>query len=216
MYKVVIFDLDGTLADTLESIAYTCNACLKQVGLAPIPSEAYKAFTGDGTEALVRKATRAAGDIEGKTVAQVLKLYNEMFAQNCTYKVRPYEGIQETLQILKEKGLKLAVLTNKKHERAVMVIEHLFGKNMFDFIIGQSDRFPVKPNPTGAKFIAKHFNCKTDECIYVGDTEIDVQTGQNAGMLKVGVLWGFREREILKAANPDQTIEKPDELVDLL
>ncbi|WP_346200764.1 HAD family hydrolase [Caldifermentibacillus hisashii] len=216
MYKVAIFDLDGTLADTLESIAYTCNACLKQVGLVPIPSEAYKAFTGDGTEALVRKATRAAGDIEGKTVAQVLKLYTEMFAQNCTYKVRPYEGIQETLQILKEKGLKLAVLTNKKQERAVMVIEHLFGKNMFDLIIGQSDRFPVKPNPTSAEWIAKQFSCKTDECIFVGDTEIDVQTGQNAGMLTVGVLWGFRDREILDAANPDQTIEKPDELVNLL
>lgn len=135
MYKAVIFDLDGTLADTVDSIAYTCNICLEEVGLAPIPTEVYKEYTGDGTLSLVQKATYAAGDINGKQVEEVFKLYNEKFEQNCTYKVKAYEGITEILANLKDNGIKLAVLTNKKYERAITVVEYLFGKNMFDMII---------------------------------------------------------------------------------
>lgn len=216
MYKAIIFDLDGTLANTLESIAYSCNECLEQVGLKPRPVEEYKAFTGDGTEALIRKALSASGDQHGKHYEMVFKLYTAIFEKNCTYRVTPYEGIAEMLVKLKESGMQLAVLTNKKHERAITVVEHLFGKNVFKQIIGQSDNFPVKPNPAGAIYIAEQFGCTPEQCIFVGDTEIDIETGKNAGMYTVGVLWGFREKEIIEAYNPHAMIEKPSEIISIL
>lgn len=215
MFKAVIFDLDGTLANTVESIAHTCNACLKEVGLPPRTTDEYKSYTGDGTESLVRKATRASGDINGVYVQKVLKMYTEMFEQNCTYKVIAYEGIVESLYKLKECGMKLAVLTNKKHERAITVVEYLFGKDLFELIIGQKEKYPIKPNPAGAIYIAEQFDCIPEECIYIGDTEIDIVTGKNANMYTVGVLWGFRSKEEIEKEKPDFIIENPSELISL-
>jgi phosphoglycolate phosphatase len=216
MYKAVIFDLDGTLVNSVESIAFTCNACLAEVGLSPRSTEEYESYTGDGTEALVKKATYASGDLLGVHVDQVLNRYIEMFEKYCTYNVTVYEGIVETLSQLKESKIKLAVLTNKKHERAVTVAEHLFGKNLFDIIIGQRENYPVKPNPLGALSIAEQLECKPEECIYVGDTEIDIKTGKSANMLTVGVLWGFRSKEEIEKENPHVIIQKPNELCGLI
>lgn len=216
MFKAIIFDLDGTLADTVESIAYAGNSSLVEAGLTPRNIEEYKEYSGDGTEALIKKATQASGDHDGRYFDRVLKRYTEISQENCTYKVKPYEGITETLRTLRKNGLKLAVLTNKQQDRAVTVIEHLFGKVLFDRILGQSERFPVKPDSAGALYLAQQLECEPEQCMLVGDTEVDIETGKNARMYTVGVLWGFRKKETIEANKPNKIIDRPSDLIGLM
>ncbi len=216
MYKAVIFDLDGTLADTVESIAYAMNKALELYQLAPQPIESYKYFAGDGADVLVKRALFAAGDTEGKFYEKAFKEYKAFFEKDCTYQVKPFDGIVTTLNQLKEKNIKIAVVSNKPHLRAVHVVEELFGKGFFDYIIGQIDGIPKKPDPTSTFIAAKEMNVETKECIYIGDTNVDMETGNAAGMLTVGVLWGFRTREELEKHNAHVIVENPEKILDIL
>ena len=216
MYKAVIFDLDGTLTDTLESMALASNKTLEYVGLKPRNVQEYKYFVGDGADVLVRRFLVAAGDIECNLFEKAYDAYMKQFAQDCTYKVKPYDGIEDMLSQLKDMGIKLAVLSNKPHLRAVEVIDKFFRENTFDIAQGHSIGMEKKPDPTEALAIAKKLGVKPNECIYVGDTDVDMQTGKSAGMYTVGVLWGFRDEKELRENGADYIARNPSDIFNLL
>lgn len=215
-YKAVIFDLDGTLADSVESIAYTANRALAAFGFKGFETERFKEFAGDGADTLIKRCLKAAGDDKLEYFDRVYKKYKELFKHDCLYNVKAYDGIEELLDELKKSKIKTAVLSNKPHERAVDVVNGLFGEGFIDIVLGHSIEREKKPSPDGAKLIAEKFGLSVKNCIYVGDTNVDMQTGKNAGMLTVGVTWGFREEEELIKNGADIIINKPCEILNLI
>ena len=212
MIKACIFDLDGTLANTLESMAYVANEILKSMNLKPQPVENFKYYSGEGADMLIHRCLKDAGDPELTHYEEVRRIYRKKFDEDPLYKVVPYEGIKEMLKELKKRGMKLAVCSNKPHPAAVKVIAQLFGEE-FDMVVGQSDAIRRKPAPDGPLMVAGKFGVKPEECMYVGDTSTDMKTGKAAGMFTVGALWGFRDREELNENGADIVAEAPTDLV---
>lgn len=213
MKKAVIFDLDGTLANTIESLTYCGNRALRKYGFREFGDEDYKYFVGDGAATLIQRALAKAGDTEGEHFDEVFAEYKRLFKVDCMYHVCPYDGIVELLQALKEKGVRIAVLSNKPHENTINVVETLFGKGMFDWIQGQKDGIPKKPDPAGVYQIEEGLGLAAEDFLYVGDTGVDMKTGTSAGLFTVGVLWGFRKREELEENHADAIIAEPLELL---
>ncbi len=215
MIKAAIFDLDGTLSFTLESIALSGNSALEAAGMKPFDQDCYKYFCGDGPNELVRRMLRASGDTECSRYDELRPLYGEFFAKYADYNVVPYKGMPKALKALKERGIKLAVLSNKPHPQTIQVVEKLYGEGLFDAMQGQTDTIARKPAPDGALLIAKKLGVKPDECLYVGDTGTDMQTGNSAGMHTVGALWGYRTREELTENHAQMFAENPIDILDL-
>ncbi len=213
MKKVVIFDLDGTLSDSITSIQYSADLALVPLGYGPFSVEQYKYFVGDGAANLIKRCLQAGGDRELVHFEEAIARYREIFRENCMYRVKPYDGIVELLTELKARGMKLTVLSNKPHQEAVNVVEELFGKGYFDVIMGQMPGGPIKPDPVGVYQILEQLCLKTDDVIYLGDTGTDMATGKNAGVFTVGALWGFRERKELEDGGADAIIGHPLELL---
>ncbi|HEX3020836.1 MAG TPA: HAD family hydrolase [Lachnospiraceae bacterium] len=216
MYKGVIFDLDGTIADTLESIAYSANLTLEKCGYMKRPVNEYRYYAGDGADVLIQRALIAAGDVTCSSYQQAMQYYKGIFEENCMYQVRPFDTMVDTLDNLKKHGIKIGVLTNKPHGRAITVVETVFGKDYFDMVLGQQEGIAKKPDPEGAILMLKEFNIEPSECVYVGDTNVDMETGKNTGMYTVGVLWGFRDRKELEDNHADEIIEQPQDLLRIL
>lgn len=216
MKKAVIFDLDGTLVDSLESIWYSANLAIASCGYPEIPLEKYKLFVGDGADTLIRRCLAYSGDVEEENFEKVSFKYQAVFKEHCMYHVKPYEGIVDMLGALKEAGVKLAVFSNKPHERAVNVVESIFGKGLFDEILGQTDSRPKKPNPSGVFYLAQKLGADISEIAYVGDTSTDMMTGKHAGAYTIGVLWGFRDRAELEKYHADTIVEKAADIVSLV
>lgn len=220
--RAAVFDLDGTLADSIFSLTYCGNACLAEFGMGPFEEEDYKYFAGDGAANLVKRALRAAGDAQLSHFDEALLRYREIFAEHCMDQVKPYEGIPELLAQLQGRGIRLAVLSNKPHEEAIRVVETLFGKNVFEVIQGNEKQIPIKPSPQGVFRILEKMNAKGGEeikpenLLYFGDTGTDVLTGRGAGAFTIGVLWGFRKREELTENGADAVITKAMEAVQYL
>lgn len=208
-HKGCIFDLDGTLADSLESIAYNANRALEQFGFAPNPVENYKQYAGDGALTMIQRALLAVGDDVLANLEQVYAVYLAYFEKDCMYHVRPYPGICPLLRELKRREIKIAVLSNKPHERCVDVVNALFGAGYFDLVFGMTDERTKKPDPAGALAIAQAWNIAPQSCVYVGDTDTDMKTGQAAGMFTVGVTWGFREERELSAFSVQAIVDDP-------
>lgn len=215
-YKAVIFDLDGTLADSIESIAYSANRAIEAFGFKAIEVEKFKKFAGDGADILLKRCLIEAGDSELKNYDNVMEKYKELFKKDYLYNVKPYDGIVKLLNDLKERGIKIAVLSNKPQDRAIDVVNDLFGEGFFDIVLGHCDGREKKPAPDGAIIIAEKLGIKAEECIYVGDTDTDMKTGKNAGMLTVGVIWGFRDRLELFDNGADKIIDEPDEILNII
>lgn len=212
MYQACIFDLDGTLADTVESIAYVANGILEQFDLQAQPVLHYKYYAGDGGDVLMERCMKAAGS-DMSRLEDGQRLYRERFAENPLYKVTVYEGMKETIRELKNRGVKLAVLSNKPHQATVLAVEGLFGTYVFDEIQGLEAGMKRKPAPEGAWKICDKLGVAPKDCMYVGDTNTDMQTGKGAGMYTIGVLWGFRTRKELEENHADRIIENPRELL---
>ncbi len=214
--KAVIFDLDGTLTDTLKSIWKSANLALADVGLPPFDIDRYRYFVGDGAAELVKRALIADGDKELVLFDKMSESYRKHFEKYVNYEVRPYEGIRELLHALKEKGILLAVNSNKPQDRTVNVIEENFGKGTFDILVGQSDERARKPAPDGVFHIMERLGLMKDEVIYLGDTCVDMKTGRSAGVFTIGALWGFRDRQELEENHADAIIAHPMELLEYL
>ena len=212
MYKVCLFDLDGTLLDTVESIAYIANKVLAHYHLPAQPVKDFNYYAGDGANKLIERAFAAAGG-DPKDIADAREMYKAMFAEDPLYKVAPYEGIVETLKALKANGTILTVCTNKPDVAARANLAAMFDDDMFTVIQALDSSVKRKPAPDMALKIAKELGVKAEECMYIGDTDTDMQTGKAAGMYTIGVLWGFRDKAELEANHADIIIAKPQELI---
>lgn len=215
--KCAIFDLDGTLLNTIDSIAYFANETLKKVfSLPPIDVETYKYYIGNGAEKLIRRSLKHHGIEDEESFKKAFEYYNKIYDADPYYLIEVYEGIAELVSELKRRGLRLGVISNKPHYPTCEIIKKYFGENTFEVVYGARDGFPKKPDPAVPLSIAEIFDAKPSECIYIGDTNTDMQTGKNAGFYTVGVLWGFRKKEELVEANADEIAEIPSDILKFL
>ncbi|MCF7974320.1 MAG: HAD family hydrolase [Phycisphaerae bacterium] len=213
MYNAVIFDLDGTLVNTLEDIANSVNAALHQHRLQSHPVTSYRLRVGDGTRALIERSlpTDRQDLVESVLKAQAA-FYRDHFCDNSA----PYPGISDLLTRLKAGHLKLAVLSNKPDVYTRTLTERLFPSGTFDLIQGHLEGVPLKPDPTSLVDMLSKLNVTPDQAMYVGDSGVDIQTGKRAGVYAVGVAWGFRGPEELELNGCDTLIHDPIELLHLL
>lgn len=211
--KACIFDLDGTLGDTRESLVYSVGLTLKEMGLPGITDDQCISFVGNGARYLMEQALEATGEGNSRRIEEGMEVYGRVFDKNCTYRVEAYEGIMEMLGAMKERGLKLAVLSNKPHRQTVKVVHAMCGEEMFSYIQGQKEGIPRKPDPAGIYLAAEEMGVELSDCLYVGDSEVDAVTGRNAGIKTVCVSWGFRTKEELKTAEAEYIIDKAEELL---
>ncbi len=216
MYRCCIFDLDGTLVNSIWALTKSINDTMKQFGIDPIDTELCKRFVGEGYKKLVERALIHGGDKTLHHYEEALIVYQRVFKECCMYRVKPYEGIPQLLEELKEKKIRIAVLSNKPHARALDNVEGIFGKGYFDLINGQKETVPRKPDPAGAILTAEALGVKTKECLYIGDSATDMETGKAAGMDCAAVLWGYRGENELKACHPKYVIHHPEEILQLI
>lgn len=206
--KCALFDLDGTLVNTIDDLAGASNLLLEKYHFEKKWNiEDYTRFVGNGAKNLVMRAFDNTLDDEtlNARYEEFKPLYDSMKLNNA----HAYDGIKEQLDILKQRGIKLCVVTNKPNVAAVGMVEHIFGKDFFDVIIGCVDGVPVKPDPTTTLKALKMVGCKPFEAIFFGDSEVDVRTAKNANIEAVGCSWGFRSFETLFAENPSIIIDDP-------
>lgn len=216
MIKLCIFDLDGTVLDTVGSIAYYANFALSKNGVEPIPEEQYKYLAGRGISNLVRGMLEYRGCYSDWLFERVFHDYDTAYNADVAYKTTIFDGMLETLDMIKARGVKLAIVSNKPDFATQTVVRALYGEGYFDFVTGQKPGGILKPDPTVVLSVMDSFGATRDECLYIGDTSTDMQTGKRAGMRTVGVLWGFRGREELEENGADVIISRPSELCDCL
>lgn len=210
-YKAFIFDLDGTLLDTLEDLADAMNAALAACGMPTHPVESYRYFVGLGIERLAEQAAPRGTD--PAALKRLIGIMGGNYTKNWSLKTRTYPGILEILITLRQTGLKLAVLSNKPDDFTQVMVEHYFPQDTFDVVSGAVDGVPKKPDPTAALNIAAKLEIRPDDIIYVGDTNTDMQTGVNAGMFTLGVSWGFRPAKELTDAGARSIVDKPQQFM---
>ncbi len=213
--RAVVFDLDGTLLNTLEDIADSMNSVLAGRGFPDHPVEAYKMFVGDGARMLVTRALpreQSTGDLIDECELE----FKAVYGRNWKIKTRPYPGIEDLLLQLGRDRVPLGILSNKPHEYAVECVQELLPSGVFAAILGQQDGLPPKPDPAGARLICTRLGVDLEQVLYVGDTGVDMQTGRRSGMVPIGVLWGFREARELQEHGARALVEQPDEILALL
>lgn len=216
MYKCCIFDLDGTLINSIKAIAYSCNLTLKKYNLEPIDEDIYKILVGDGYKKLIERALIHCGDTNLVNYDDAIVTYMEFFKIHCMYEVNAYDGICDMLDFLKNNDIKIAVLSNKPHAQTVENVNSVFGNGYFDYIVGEKSTVKRKPDPEGAIIISNELSVSPFECLYIGDTNTDMKTGISAGMDSIGVTWGFRDRKELESFNPKYIIDHPSEIIDIV
>jgi phosphoglycolate phosphatase len=214
-YPGIIFDLDGTLLDTIEDLADSMNQVLTDLGFPTHTLGAYKYFVGEGVEALIRRAL-PEDQLRPELLDQCLGAFREEYGRRWENKTRPYPGIPELLDHLTGLGLKMAILSNKLDQFTRIMVARLLPRWRFDPVFGARPSVPKKPDPAGALEIAASLNLAPNNFVYLGDTGIDMKTASTAGMVPVGVLWGFRPADELRAQGARWLIEKPGDLVSLL
>lgn len=216
MIKYVLFDLDGTLLSTLDTIAYHLNSTLSGCGLNAITVDDIRRFIGNGAKKLVASAVMMSGVNDEEVISQVLSIYNRAYHSDPIPATEPYDGITRLVDTLYNSGVKLAVVTNKPDDTAKKLIEHFF-PGRFDLISGGRAGIVLKPDPNEALSVLSRLGGNLVECAFVGDTSVDIVTGKNMGAaLSVGVSWGFRSRDELFSAGADRIADTADELLDIL
>lgn len=222
MYNSVIFDLDGTLLDTVTDLASATNQVLIKNGYTERPEENYNHYLGGGVYNLLRRALKdqpedtSVSDKEieqllPELVAQQKSLYAELWAIS----TKPYPQIESMLRELKSKGARLAVVSNKPHVFTVEMVHHFFGKDMFDAILGQKNERPAKPEPDMLYHVMKNLKLDKKQVLYVGDTDTDMQTALNADVASVGVSWGFRSIQELQENKANYIVHSAMEIVEV-
>lgn len=215
MIRACIFDLDGTLLNTLETIAHYANQTLNKFDLPAIPTERYRYLVGNGARILVeRMLQETQGDMA--LFGAAFEDYTQSYDKEPLYLTAPYDGILDLLRELKSRNIKIAVLSNKPHNATAAVVKAIFGTDTFDRCYGQREGVPIKPDPTALIALMDELGVSPEECLYVGDTATDMQTGRGAGAKTVGVLWGFRDRDELAENGAELLVEHPRQLLDAL
>lgn len=214
--KLMIFDLDGTVLDTITTIAHFCNTALSKYNLKTFPVDRYKIFAGEGARSLTKKILDAQNAYTKDLHNKLFDFYMESYDKNPTHLTTIFGGLYETLEKIKALGIKIAIVSNKPHFATVSVTEKLYGEGFFDLIFGQRENVPLKPDPQAVLEVIDYFKVKKEECLYIGDTCTDMQTGKNAGVYTIGVLWGFRDFKELSENGADIIIKKTEALYDIV
>lgn len=215
MIKAVIFDLDGTVSDTLSTIAHFGNLALTHFGFGAIDKEHYKYFAGDGKVMLIHRMLKYHDADTEENFKKVEAKYDRDYEADPIFETKPFDGLTDELQKLKDRGIKLAILSNKPDNVTVMVSKKLFG-DLFDIVHGKRENIATKPDPEGTVALMEELGVSQEECIFVGDTNVDIFTAKNVNMKSIGVLWGFRDEKELKDACADYIIEKTSEMYDTI
>lgn len=209
MPRACVFDLDGTLVDSLRDIAESLNHCLDLLGLPTHPVDAYRYMVGEGVPTLCR---RAIGHTHPHLVARLAELARSYYRTRPLRHTRPYPGISDLLARLRRQGLRLGVLSNKPHDLTVRVVRTFWPDDTFELVYGYVEEELRKPSPAYLERMCREFGVGPSECWVIGDTPTDVQTAHAAGAPAIGVTWGFRTRADLEAAGADLIIDRPEEL----
>lgn len=219
MYRACIFDLDGTLANTLYSIAYFSNEALKQRGYPAIEAEDYRKIVGDGADVQIHRMLTAVSDgrpFTEQEAASLKEIYFSFYEKDPVHLVREYPGMQETIEQLKKSGILTAVLSNKPDAWTQAIVSSLFPTGSFELCFGQKSGIPRKPSPAGALMIAEKWKLEPKDILYIGDTNTDMKTGKSAGMDTAGALWGFRGRAELEENGAVYLLESPKEILSVV
>jgi len=213
VYKAAIFDLDGTLVNSLEDLTDAVNQVLSNKSLPTHDVAAIKSFVGTGLRNLIIKSL-PEGKRDDSTVDSYLSEMKKIYGQNCTNKTKPYSGIVEMLTDLRANNIPVAVLSNKADNLTKIVVNEIFPQISFSHIIGMTKEETRKPSPYEVLRICADLGVKTDEAVFIGDSDIDMQTAKNAGMFAIGVEWGFRDIENLLENGADMIVLKADAIAE--
>jgi len=213
-FKAAVFDLDGTLLDTIEDLTDSMNAALSALGYPIHTIEECKNLVGDGLHSYIQRALPPEARGNPEAAAGLGAIMRAEYQKRNAVKTKPYTGVAEMLAGLAERGVPAAVLSNKPHASTVEVINRYFPGYPFQIVFGAREYAPVKPDPAGALEIAKILNIQPREILYLGDTNTDMQTAVAAGMFPVGAVWGFRTAEELKANGAKALASHPLEILD--
>lgn len=216
MIRCVIFDLDGTLIDTIEDLAIATNYALRKNGCKEHDVDAYFDFVGDGIKTLCERALYKQEIYDEKILENVFKDFKEYYDVHYNDFTCPYNGIIELLKYLKSKNIILGVFSNKVEHLAKKVIKINFGNDIFDFVLGESINYKRKPDASQLLDVLKNRNININECLYVGDSDVDMLTAKNAQIDAVAVTWGFRSRDILESYNPKYIVNSPKEIKNII
>ena len=211
MIKACIFDMDGTVADTLTTIAYFANEAMKKYGFPTFETEKYKTLVGNGAKVLIRRMFDLVGAPD-EIYDEVLSYYVTTYDQDFMYLTTAFDGILPMLKGIKEKGIKTAIVSNKPDMTTCKISEELFG-DLIDLCRGGREGVPLKPDPTAVQETMEALGVKPEECLYVGDTGTDMKTGKNAGIYTIGVTWGFRGEDELRENGADVIVYSPAEIL---
>lgn len=214
--KLVIFDLDGTLVDTLADLAAAMNTVLARAGYPTHPVADYRFKVGNGVAKLVARSLPEAARRQPEVVAEALQQFLDYYNRHDMDATAPYAGIPELLAQLRDRGLKLAVASNKPHAAAVEIVQHYFGQDLFDCVYGQRPGAPVKPDPAIVHDILQTLDVPATQALYVGDSAVDMETARRGGIPSVGVLWGFRPEAELREAGACHIVSQPAEILNYL
>ena len=210
--RAALFDLDGTLTNTLDDIANAMNRALRLHDLPEFPVNDYRYLVGDGVKKLAERACRGRKALED----DVRRDYQAYYQEHAQVLTEPYPGVEDMLRVLRKRGIRLAVFSNKPHADTCRVVAHFFPDVDFEVVRGQMEGVPVKPDPAGALAIAEDMRLSPEEFVYLGDTGTDMRCAANAGMRPIGVLWGFRTAEELLESGAQALIEEPSQLIGML
>jgi phosphoglycolate phosphatase len=213
-FRALIADLDGTLLDSLQDVADSTNAALAKLGLPSHDTSAYRYFVGDGRKMMALRSLPEERR-DDATLNALIEYINEEYSAHWMDTTRPFDGIPDMLDALTSRGVRLAVLSNKPHHYTTQMIARLLPQWPFEMVRGESPETPRKPDPLGALAIAAEMQVDPAECLYIGDSGIDMQTAATAGMYGVGVLWGFRPADEMVAHGARALVEHPMDIVRL-
>ena len=213
-FDAVFFDLDGTLVNSLDDLANSVNYVLSQKGFPNHSTDAFKYFAGDGIAKMIERALPPDNRYD-EAISELKGLFMERYKNHCVEYTVPYDGLVSLVSCLKEKGIKIAVVTNKAQEMAEKIVYALYG-DVFDCILGLRDGVPPKPDPTGIFMALKQLKVTPEKCAFVGDSGMDIAGSVNSGTYPIGVLWGFREKEELTKFGARELVSNADELMEIL
>ncbi len=212
-YQLIIFDLDGTVLNTLEDLYRSTDYALKQCDFPERTKDEIRQFVGNGIRKLIERAVPAQTPEE--QIRQVHQVFTEYYEKHCADNTRPYDGIPEVLQKLRQSGMKTAVVSNKA-DYAVQILCKDYFPGMFDAVAGEREGIRRKPAPDAVQAVLQALQISKEKAIYIGDSDVDIETAENAGMSCISVAWGFRDREFLLRHGAQKIISRPEELLHLL
>ena len=212
-YRLAMFDLDGTILNTLEDLTDSVNAVLRQHGFPTHSLDAVRSFVGKGIFTLIQKAVPANTD--GETLNAVFEDFKVHYAAHCADKTRPYEGVSDLLLALRRAGVLTAVVSNKA-DFAVKALADRYFKGLFDVALGEREGVPRKPAPDSVFAVLRSLGCDASQAVYIGDSDVDVETAKNAGVDGIFVNWGFRSSELLRACGAATIVRSAREIEELI